>query len=302
VNTQLQLVALEDRISPAVLSVNPRDPAAFHTIGSAIVAANPGDTVQVYPADYAENVAINKPLSLIGLTNNGLEPAIVGAPVVGAQQALVSVGGVSGVSVQGFQIKNATRSYNQTVIGILVAPGGCSVAIVQDVVSNLRDASVRLSKSAGTIGIMLSPGSHDVEIKNTQIDIQNAQVKGSNSVGGSSYGAFGIWINGAADCQVLYCYVNAADGVGIKVSGVSPGTAFDNNDVEPLVAGEPAMRVGLEVSNNAQVSGVGNEFTENHIGILATSDWVGSLVLTNTVLVGNDAAIIDQSSTPLQVT
>jgi hypothetical protein len=298
VKTQLQLVALEDRISPAVLSVNPGDPAAFHTIGSAIVAANPGDTVQVYPANYGENVAINKPLSLIGLTTNGREPAIVGAPVVGAQEALVSVGAVSGVTVQGFQIKNATRSYNQTVIGILVAPGGCSVAILQDVVSNLRDASVRLSKSAGTIGIMLSPGSHDVEIKNTQIDIQNAQPKGSNSV----VGAFGIWINGAADCQVLYCYVNAAGGVGIKVSGASPGTAFDNNDVEPLVAGEPAMRVGLEVSNNAQVLGVGNEFTDNHIGILATSDWVGSLVLTNTVLVGNDAAILDQSSTPLQVT
>src|SRR5271157_4547847 len=64
-----RLTALEDRTLLATLVVDPAGgPGIFTTIQAAVTAANPagGDTIQIHPATYTEQVTINKSLTMLG--------------------------------------------------------------------------------------------------------------------------------------------------------------------------------------------------------------------------------------------
>ena len=72
-----RLVALEDRTVLTTLIVNPAlplSPTVFHTIQAAVNAAASagGDTIQIAPATYPEQVTINKSLTMQG-TGPGVE-------------------------------------------------------------------------------------------------------------------------------------------------------------------------------------------------------------------------------------
>lgn len=51
--------------------------AGFTTIQSAVNAAKPGDTIEVCPGTYVEQVVIAKPLSLVGIQRDGKKAAVV---------------------------------------------------------------------------------------------------------------------------------------------------------------------------------------------------------------------------------
>ena len=86
------LESLEERTAPAILIVNPSDPHAFHTIGSAIAAGHAGDVVLVAPALYHEDVLIDKSLLLVGQTNSiGQRPVIDGAGGASGAEAVVQI-------------------------------------------------------------------------------------------------------------------------------------------------------------------------------------------------------------------
>jgi hypothetical protein len=62
------LTALEDRTLLATLIVNPAGgPGVFTTIQAAVTVANPagGDTIQIDPATYTEQVTIDKSLTMV---------------------------------------------------------------------------------------------------------------------------------------------------------------------------------------------------------------------------------------------
>src|ERR1700745_4497451 len=60
------LVGMSSYASAATLCANPGGTSGcYATIGAAIAAANPGDTIQVGPGKYFEDVVIGKSLSLI---------------------------------------------------------------------------------------------------------------------------------------------------------------------------------------------------------------------------------------------
>src|SRR5262249_1972136 len=68
---RLSLIALEDRTVPSTLTVDPAfaNSAAlrqYSTIGAAVAAAAPGDTIKVDPGLYTEVVTVTKPLTLVG--------------------------------------------------------------------------------------------------------------------------------------------------------------------------------------------------------------------------------------------
>lgn len=79
--------------SAAVLCVGAKQPAGcFSTITAAIAAANPGDTVQVAPGLYREQVVINKSLSLIGAdtANTIIDAGAVTRPAAAMVSAFTS--------------------------------------------------------------------------------------------------------------------------------------------------------------------------------------------------------------------
>ncbi len=63
-SVHLLLERLEDRLTPAVHDLTSMQ--SFTTIQAAVNAANPGDTLVADAGVYAENVTINKSLSLLG--------------------------------------------------------------------------------------------------------------------------------------------------------------------------------------------------------------------------------------------
>ncbi len=91
----------------AVLCVNPGDTkACFATIGAAISAASPNDTINVSQGTYKEDVVIGKPLSLTGANSSN---TIIDA--TGLANGIYVDGldnpGLSNVVVTGFTVENA---------------------------------------------------------------------------------------------------------------------------------------------------------------------------------------------------
>lgn len=105
-------------LAAATLCVNPSGSAGCKsTIAAAVAAAAPGDTIQVFPGTYKEDVVITKSIALIGL---GWEQPVIDA--TGLANGIFVNGmssapgaGVSGVVISGFTIRNANFE------GILVA-------------------------------------------------------------------------------------------------------------------------------------------------------------------------------------
>ncbi len=104
------LAVASQSMPAATLCVNPAGSAGcLTTIGAAVAAASPGDTIQVAAGTYKEDVTISKTLALIGagsattiIDATGLANAI---NIDGSSAAPGS--GVSGVVVSGFTAENA---------------------------------------------------------------------------------------------------------------------------------------------------------------------------------------------------
>ena len=84
--------------------------AQYSTIGAAVAAANPGDTVVVCSGTYTEDVVITKPLTLIGQNATINATGLPGAPI-GAILGQAPYNGItiesSNVTVKGFTVEGA---------------------------------------------------------------------------------------------------------------------------------------------------------------------------------------------------
>jgi hypothetical protein len=69
-----RLEALEDRLAPAVTDITPGHTGTFATIQQAVNFANPGDTILADAGTYAEQVTINKSVTLLGANNSNPVP------------------------------------------------------------------------------------------------------------------------------------------------------------------------------------------------------------------------------------
>jgi uncharacterized repeat protein (TIGR01451 family) len=69
-----RLEALEDRLAPAVTDITPGHTETFTTIQQAVNFANPGDTIVADAGTYAEQVTINKSVTLLGANNTNPVP------------------------------------------------------------------------------------------------------------------------------------------------------------------------------------------------------------------------------------
>jgi len=92
----------------------------FATIQAAIQASTPGDTVQVCPGNYAEQVIINIPLTLEGVKSGASQAAVItGVPALaGSIAAQILVQNTSGVTVSGIIVDGTADACTDSVYGI----------------------------------------------------------------------------------------------------------------------------------------------------------------------------------------
>ena len=125
-------VSLSLPAAAASSCVNPANPACYTTIGAAVAAATPGDTINVAHGTYKEQVTLSNSISLVGENRNnttidatGLVNGIYINGTASAPNA-----GVTDVTVTGFTIENAQTE------GILVANASNVTISNNDVTNN----------------------------------------------------------------------------------------------------------------------------------------------------------------------
>jgi hypothetical protein len=289
---RLRLEALEDRSAPAVLTVNPANPTAFHTIGAAITAAHPGDTVMVDLAIYNENVLINKSLSLIGVSNGTTDPQIVGTGANNGMESVVHIAdNTNNVLVQGFGI-SSPHGLNAVEVGVLVGSGDSNITIRGGIIRHLRDQTHPIIGASQTDAIVVSPKAHNVLI--TGVTIYNI-VYDTTAVDVSKQFAYGILLssNTATDGpnQVLiqHNYVSKVGDIGIAIMNGSHDVIADYNTVDNifgshvsygiLVSGALASPTNLLIHNNTVRLMMGKQ----PVGIAVLGATVGVQLVDNTV-------------------
>jgi hypothetical protein len=310
-----RLEALEAREVPAILQVNPAVPTAFHTIQSAINAANPGDTIDVAHATYNEDVVIDRAVSLIGQPDplDHQNPFIVGNGGAGGVEAVVHIApGVNNVFIQNFAIGDSEGT-QQEQIGVLIDSGAGNVTLGSNVIRKVRNPLVSVPGPATTVGILVAPTAHDVLITHMAL-YQILDPPGSQ-------GAVGIVVDGASQVSIVHTYVKNVGDIGFIVRGAATGVTLSNDAVEETLSSSgigisiddsaqvtlyhdkayqlAGNSIGLEVSDSAQVTGTKVQLSENAFGALITADFTGTLSLTQSDINGNTQAGIQNISAVL---
>ena len=98
----------------ACVNQNPKSGCAYRTIGAAVAAAAAGDTINVAPGRYAEDVHILKPVSLIGagaqsttINAKGLANGVFIDGIGAAAKIAPGSNTLANVTVTGFTVQNA---------------------------------------------------------------------------------------------------------------------------------------------------------------------------------------------------
>lgn len=224
--SRLSFDVLEDRLTPSTLLV---DQAAgpYHTIQSAVNAANPGDTIVVDPGTYTEQVTIGPGKDHLTLTTAAGKPdAAIQAPAFAAPASpadidaayVVRITGSKNVSLNDFNINGGAG--NNAQFGIKL-DFGASAYLTNNNVTNI--VAPQFNGLGGGAGIDVGEANEGT----TQAIVC------SNSVSG--YGKVGIVVDGGGSlAAVAYNSVTGlgAAGVitqyGIQVSDGANGDVCGN--------------------------------------------------------------------------
>ena len=209
----------------------------YTTIQAAVSAATSGATIQVCPANYAEQVTIATPLTLKGVTNTT---------------------GNTGAAVVTIPNNTFSGAYTQITIN---ATGVTLTDIGVDGTNSLSSCS-----SASLTGIMFGSGSSgtlkDVVARNHNI---------SNGSGGYCGTGTPIYANGATSVTITDSSVRNFDATGITLTATSTATV-KTTTVSPITAGSNCIYANAEtvvVSNNT-VAGC-------YVGLYVTSTTQGTV-------------------------
>jgi hypothetical protein len=96
--------------------------ANFSTIGSAVNVALAGDTIEVCPATYPEQVVITKPLTLVGIAWNGVGRAVIQPTTLTANSfgfiAVVTVANTGDVTISNMAIDASNNTATGCTVGL----------------------------------------------------------------------------------------------------------------------------------------------------------------------------------------
>jgi parallel beta-helix repeat protein len=296
------LAALSGPINAASFCVNAAAPASsgcLATIGAAVAAAAPNDTINVAAGTYTESVTIGKPLSLIGadatkvfINATGLG---VGIYVDGIDNA-----SLSNVLISGFTVENANFE------GILVA-NASAVTVASNIVMK-NNNSVVVAAAGNTCpniptfetsegqdcgeGIHLLGATHTIVVNNT-VQNNSGGILVSDDTGATHDNTIA---GNTVMNNLLACGITLASHTPAALTKASAALGVYNNVlVGNTVSGNGLNGVGGGAGIFASVPGaasynnvvINNVLTGNGLpGVVMHSHTPGQ-TLTNNVVVGN---------------
>jgi copper-binding protein NosD len=284
----------------------------YATINAAIAHASPHDTIQVWPGVYAEDVVINKPVSLIG--NHWDSPVIDASGLPnGVYINGLDHPGLREVVVKGFRIQNANFE------GILITNAAFVTIIGNKVLNNDRSLNVAAGSCSGIPtfetaegedcgeGIHLSGVRHST-ISNNFVARNSGGILLSDDTGATHHNFISgnIVQDNPFDCGITLASHPPAMLTGAAAPlGVFRNTISANESSRNGLQGEGAG-VGIFDSvpgakNYANVV-VGNKITKNDLPGVALHSHTPGQNLNNNVIVSNwisgNGADTDDAATP----
>lgn len=268
---------LEDRRLLATLTACPG--SAFPTIGSAVAAASPGDTISVCSATFIEQVVIPAGKDNLTLTAQQRGAAVIQAPAaMTTPKAIVDVHGAHNVTINGFTISGpgGVPGGGDTLEYGIRVDGGGSATIENNHITHIRDNP--LSGVQTGVGILVGRANAadsttgTATITNNVIDdYQKAGIVVANH--GSNATISGNTITGAGAITVISQYgIQVSDGATADVNG----NTISQNAYQP--PGD--YSAGILLSNTSGVTVRNNTLSANLDGILLSS-------VTKSTLSGN---------------
>ena len=150
---RLHLEALQDRVVLSTLYVGAL-PGEFHQIQPAVLAAKPGDTIQVDPGTYTGPVTIGQNSSGVTLNNLVLagsnQSSIIQWPSNPdpTKPAIVEISGAKNVTLNGFTIQGPGNGPASIGYGVEVIGGG-SANITNNHITKIEDYKIHEQEAMG---------------------------------------------------------------------------------------------------------------------------------------------------------
>lgn len=239
------------------------------TIQAAVNAATARDTIIVRAGVYNESVLFGLANSNITLKAEGRAILDGGSPTV-QQDGITLSGGVSGVTIQGFEIRNyantgiylSDASSNKVKDNVVF---GSQYGILLDGASSNKVKSNVVSSSV-RCGIVLVNLATSNEVKDNVVfgsyygiylkQVSSNKVK-DNAVSGT--GLDGIWLDRASSNEVKDNVVSRSGHNGIRLDGAST----TNNNVKENVVLRSGASDAYDLTTGGGTAGTANNWTKN---------------------------------------
>ena len=266
------------RSVPASHAVKPRAAAdgvcidsQYTTIGAALGAAASGDVIAICPGLYTEQLVITMPVTLRGLTANGIGRVLLAPTLTDLQnlpsEAVITVMNTHDVAIEDLSIdasNNTVTSCSPGVAGVHFYNASGSVtnnAIFGAHLANpLGCTSLPFGNGFGVLVDGNQPGPYQVSVNQNSIH---------------DYTANGVEVNGTGTAIT-------ADIVGNTISGVGPANGI--------------FQFAIFVLNGAVATITNNVITEGLCGALSSSDCIGVRSEGITLRAVGDGTLVDSNT------
>ncbi len=309
--TTIGLVAAAATASAATLCVNPnpRSGCAYTTIGAAVAAAKAGDTINVAPGRYSEDVHIVQPVALIGagagwtvINAKGLANGIFIDGINGAAKITPGSNTLANVTVTGFTVQNANfegilalNASNVTLWANLVRGNDRALQIGKGQCPGIPDFETHEGDDCGE-GVHLLGTDHSTVVNNT-VENNAGGILLSDDTGPTNANL--IQENEVRD-NVYDCGITMASHAPATVTGSAvPLGVFDNTVARNELTGNgvkpPGSGAGVGMfapgPHNATYGNVvvGNRLIGNGAGGVAMHNHAPThnIILSDNVITGN---------------
>jgi parallel beta-helix repeat protein len=257
----------------------------FNTIQGAVNAVPPGSTIKVCPAKYAEQVVINKNLTLIGVDSGSADNPVLVIPLGGfvpnttsltsghpiAAQILVQ-SPATAVTISSLAVDGSNNNLNSgcddaRLIGIYYRNASGTVNFVAALNQAQNAANLGCQSSAG-LGIYVQSATPST----STVKILNSTVRGyqKNGITGNEVGTT-VTINGNS---VVGAGPTTTAQNGIQVGFGGTGTVQNNTVADDDFNGDPSAGTGsgILIYDSGNMTITGNTVTNTQNGIPIVTD------------------------------
>jgi uncharacterized repeat protein (TIGR01451 family) len=266
-----RLTALEGRTLLATLVVDPAGGTGiFTTIQAAVNAANStgGDTIQIHPATYTEQVTIGKSLTMMGTAPGVViqPPSTLTPDPVLNLAALVEINNAATVNMSDLTISGPGPTQAPFLTdGILVVAGATA---------NVTGTTVTLIQTPSVLGDQIG---NAIQVGGTRSNLEPATATLTNDII-SSYQKTGILVRGGSTATIT----------GNTISGIGPTTAVAQNGIQVDLGARATITGNTITGNEFNGTGGGPDPTGDNQSTGVLIDNVPPVIPGGTITVSNN--------------